>query len=133
MGQIVFAGGILQHILINPADTGGVRAQSRVDPGGQLAADIIKVFQDPGSGPIDIGAVFKDDVDQRDTELGKAAHYLGLGDGQHGGGQRIGDLVLHHKGSLFGEFGGDNDLDIGKIGDGIDGEHVHGVEPPGGD
>jgi hypothetical protein len=119
--------------LIYPPDPGGIRAQSRINSGGQLAAYIIEVFQNPGPGPVNIGTVFKDDVDQRQAELREAAHDLGFGDGQHGGGERIGNLVLHHQGSLFRKFCRDYDLDIGKIRDSVNGKINRGIDAPGGD
>jgi hypothetical protein len=131
--QIVLAGGVLEDVLEDPAHAGGVGAQLGVDPGGEPAPDEVQVFQDPGAGPVNVGAVLKNDVNQGQAEGRIAPHHLGLGHGQHGGGEGVGHLVLHHQGRLLGEFGADDDLNVGKIGDGVHRQVIGGVNPPGGD
>ena len=105
LGQVMLAGGVLHHVLKDPADPGGVGSQGRVDVFGEFAADEVEVLQDPGPGPVDVGAVLEDDVDQGFPEHGVTPHHLGLGHGQHGGGERVGDLVFHHLGGLVGIVG----------------------------
>ncbi len=129
----MFAGGVFQDVFIDPAHPGGVGTQGRVHPRGQFAPDKIQIFQHPGPGPVDVGAVFEDDIDQGQAEQGIAPHRLGLGHGQHGGGQGIGHLVLHHLGGLAGVIGGDDHLDVGEVGDGVHRQFEGGVNAPGGD
>ena len=133
LGQVMFAGGVFQGVFKDPAHPGGVGAQGGVDRRGEFAPDIVEILQHPGPGPVDVGAVFEDDVDQGEAELGIAPHHLGLGHRQHGGGQGIGDLVFDDLGGLLGEFGADDHLDVGEVGDGVHRQIVSGVDAPGGD
>ena len=121
LGEVVFAAGVLEGVFIDPADAGGVRPQARSDPGRELAGGVVEVFQDPGAGPVHIGAVLEDDIDERVTKKGIPPHHLGPGHGQHLGGERVGDLVFHHLRRLSRIGGEDDDLDIGEVRDGVNG------------
>ena len=127
------AGGVFQGVFEDPAHPGGVGAQGRTDLRRQLAPDVVEILQHPGAGPVDVGAVFEDDVDQGEAVLGEAAHHLGLGHRQHGGGQGIGDLVFDDLRGLLGEFGADDHLDVGEVGDGVHRDVVGAVDAPGSD
>ena len=133
LGQVMLAGGVFHHVLKDPAHPGGVGAQGRGDFLGELVADEVEVFQHPGAGPVDVGAVLENDVHQGLGEHGVAPHHLGPGHGQHGGGERVGDLVLHHLGGLAGKVGFDDDLDVGEVGDGVHRQVIGGIDGPGGD
>ena len=109
-----------QHVLINPADPGGIRAERRRDALGQLAGHRIDVLQHARPRPVDVGAVLEDHVDEGGAEEGEAAHDLRLRHRQQRGGQRVGDLVLDHLRGLAREFGVQDDLDVGKIRDGVE-------------
>ncbi len=87
---------LLRHhcILVYPADACRVGTDRRRHPGRQSGGRAIEEFEDPRTRPIDVGAVFKDNVDKGDAEKGEAAYHLRFRDGQHRGGQRIGDLIL---------------------------------------
>ena len=130
LGQVVLAGGVFQGVFEDPAHPGGVGAQGRADLRRQFAPDVVEILQHPGAGPVDVGAVFEDDVDQGEAVLGKAAHHLGLGHRQHGGGQGIGDLVFDDLRGLFGEFGADDHLDVGEVGDGVHRDVIGGSRCP---
>ena len=80
---------------------------------------ILQVLQHAGSGPVQIRAVFEDHVDEGIAEEGVATHHLGAGHRQHGGGDRVGDLLLDHARRLPGEAGTDDDLHVGQVGDGV--------------
>ena len=104
---------------IHPADTGGVRPQARGYPGRQSAGNKIQIFENPRAGPVQIGSVLENDVDEGKTEKRVAPDHLGKGDAQHGRGQRVGDLVFDHLGRLAGVFGVDDHLNIRKIRNGV--------------
>ncbi len=55
-------GFIHQGILIDPPNTGRVGAQSRRDPGRQLAGEFLEIFEHATPRPIQIRPVFEDDV-----------------------------------------------------------------------
>ena len=85
-----------QGVLIDPADAGRVGPERRGDAGGQAAGRGVQVFEDARARPIDVGAVLEDHIDERHAEIREAAHHARLRHGEHGGGERIGDLVLDH-------------------------------------
>jgi hypothetical protein len=60
----------LQGVFVDPADTGGIRTQGGVTPLGQAAGNEIQVFQHTAAGPVKVGAVFENDVDERNAEKG---------------------------------------------------------------
>ena len=89
---------LLRHhrILVDPADAGRVGADRRRHAGRQPRRRAVEEFEHARARPVDVGAVFEDDVDKRDAEEREAAHDFRLRHGQHRGRQRIGDLVLDH-------------------------------------
>ena len=119
----------LEGVFIDPADPGGIGTENRRHPLRQFARDVVEVLEDPGPGPVHVGAVLEDDIDEAAAEKGVAAHHLGAGDREHLGGQRIGDLVLDDLRGLAGVLGEDDDLDIGEVGDGIDRGIPQGIDP----
>ena len=123
----------LQHILINPTHTGCIRANGRCDAGGQPARDIVEGFQHTASGPVKIGSIFKNDVYKGEAEKRVTAHYLGVGHREHGCGQGIGHLILHHLGGLPRILCKNNHLHVGKIRDGVQRSLQQGVGAAGDD
>ena len=124
-GQIMLAGLIDQGIFIHPAHAGRIRPERRGDAGRQSSGHIIQILQHARSRPVHIGAVFKDNIDHRKAEKGVTAHHFGVRHSQHGRGQRIGDLILHHLRRLTGVFGEYNHLHIGEIGNGVERDILH--------
>ena len=108
------------RVLVDPADAGRVRPKLGVTPGRQAPRCRVEVFEHAAARPVRVGAVLEDDVDERDAEEREAAHHLRLRHGQHGRGQRIGDLVLDHLRRLPRVLGVDDDLDIGEVRDGVE-------------
>ena len=106
-------------IFIDPADTCGVRAETWSDTWRKLAGGVIKVFKDSGAGPINICAIFKNDINKRIAEKGIAANHFGVRNSQHLRGQGVGNLVFDYLGCLSWKFSENNNLNIRKIGDGI--------------
>ncbi len=94
LGEIVLPGVIHQGVLINPADTGGIRPQSGRDAGGQRFAHAVEVFEHPRPRPINIRAILEDHVDKRPSEHRQSAHGFHFGRAKKSAGDRIGDLVF---------------------------------------
>ena len=109
-----------EHVLEDPTHPGGVGSELRADIWRQKTRDEAELLQDAAAGPVHVGAVFEDDVDEAAPEHAVAAHDLGFGHGEHGRGQRIGDLVLDDLRGLAGVLGPDDHLNVRKVGDGID-------------
>ena len=105
-----------QGVLVNPADPGGIRPNLRRDALGHTTCRKVQVLQHARTRPVDVGAILKNNVDKGGTKERKPSHHLGLRDRQHGRGQRVSHLVFHHLRCLAGDFGVDDDLHIGQIG-----------------
>ena len=129
--QVVLARAVHQGVVVHPADAGSVRPEAGTHPLRQALARLVQVFQHPRARPVEIGAVLEQHVDIGIAEEGIAAHGGGARHRQHGGGQGIGDLVLHHPWRLAGEGRTDDDLHIGQVGDGIQRHGAHGDDAPG--
>src|SRR3546814_3400578 len=75
----MFARSVYQSILVDPADTCGVRAQSGFGGGGKPTLHLTQVLQHPRTGPIEVGAVLKQDVHVAIPEEGVATDCLRAG------------------------------------------------------
>ena len=115
-------------ILVDPADTGRVRPEAGRHAGGQPPRGSVQIFEHARARPIEVGAVLEDHIDEGDAEEGEAAHDARLRHGEHGGGERIGDLVLHHLRRLARIFGVDDDLHVGEVGDGVERNARDGID-----
>ena len=115
-----------QGVLVNPADPGGIGANLRRDATRHAASGKVQILQHPRTRPVNVGTVFKDDVNKRRTKKRKAAHHFRLRHGQHGCRQWIGHLVFHHLRRLTRVFGINNDLHVRQIGQRVDGRAQHG-------
>jgi hypothetical protein len=123
-----------QHrVLIDPADTRGVRPQLRRDALGQSACSEVEVFEDARTRPVDIGAILKNHIDKRGAEEGEASNHLGFRHREHGRGQRIGDLVLDHLRRLSRHLGVDDHLHVGQVGQSVQRRLEHGMNAGQGD
>ena len=117
-----------QHILIDPADAGRVGAELGRDAGRQVLGGGAQIFEDTRPRPVDVGAVVEDHIDEGHAEEGEAAHDVRLRHGEHGGGERKGDLVLDHLRRLARKLGVDDDLHVGEIGDRVERHLLHGMD-----
>ncbi len=126
---VALPGLVDQGVLVDPAHAGGVGAQRRVHPLGQGALHRVEVFQDAGAGPVDVGPVLENDVDERPPEHRLAAHELHLRRGEEAAGDRVGDLVLHQRRAASGPVGVDDDLDVGEVGDRVQGGMADRADP----
>ena len=116
----MFSAAIHQRILKYPAHARGIRTNFRAHAGRQLALNLVQILQHARTGPVQIGAVFKNDVHVRIAKLRKTAHGLCAGNRQHGGSQWIGDLIFNNLRGLAGIAGFDNHLNVREVGQGID-------------
>ena len=107
------------NVLIDPANAGRVGTDAGRDARGQPSRGGTEIFEHARARPIEVGAVLEDHIDEGDAEKGEAAHHPRLRHGQHGGGQRIGDLVLDHLRGLSRILRIDDDLHVGEVGDRI--------------
>jgi hypothetical protein len=131
LGQIPLAAPVHQGVAEHPADPGGIRSQAGNGPLRELAGDLAEILQHAGAGPVEVCAIGEQHVDVGVAEQAVAAHRDRPRHRQQGGGEGIGDLVLHHPRRLPREAGADDDLDIGQVGDGIQGRLAQGLEAPG--
>ena len=127
LGQTPLAGLIHQDILVDPAQTGGVRAQFGLDPGRKVGKDARKVFQGPGPRPVDVRPVLEDHIDIGVAEVGEAPDRLDLRGAQHGRDDGVGHLVFHDVRAAV-PAGKNDDLGIAQVRDGVQGHMLHG--PP---
>ena len=116
------------HILVDPADAGGVGTDARRDACRQPLRGGAQIFEHARARPIEVGAVLEDHIDEGDAEEGEAAHDARLRHGQHRRGQRIGDLVLDHLRRLARILGVDDDLNVGEVGDGVERHARDGID-----
>ena len=119
----------VDHIFEGPADAGGVRSQGGRHAAGKPIRHIVEILQDPAAGPVHVGAVFEDDVDERVAEERIAAHGFRKGHPQHGRRERIRDLVFDDLRGLARIFGEDDHLHVAQVGDGVYGRAEHCIDP----
>ena len=127
--RVMFLGD--DRVLVDPADAGRVRPEARRHARRQAARCRVEVFEHAAAGPVGVGAVLEDHVDERHAEEREAAHDLRLGHRQHRRGQRIGDLVLDDLRRLPRIVGVDDDLHVGEVGDGVERQRAQGIEAGG--
>jgi hypothetical protein len=111
----MFARAVYQSILVDPADTRGVRPQGGFGGGGKPTLHLTQVLQHPRTGPIEVCAVLEQDVHVAIPEEGVAADRLRAGDRQHGRRQWVGDLILDDLRGLPWVWRADDDLNVGKV------------------
>jgi hypothetical protein len=109
-----------QRILVNPADAGRIGSERRRHPVRKAARGGVEIFEHARTRPINVGAVFEDHVNEGNPEVGEAAHYAGFRHREHGGCERVSDLILDHLRRLSRIFGVDDHLGVGEVGDRIE-------------
>ena len=108
------------RILVDPAHPRCIRTKGWCHPIGQASRSSVEVFQHARPRPVRVNAVLEDDVDKRNAEERKAPHHAGSRHRQHGRGQRISDLVLHHLRGLARVVGQHDHLHVRQIGNSVD-------------
>ncbi len=126
----MLATAVHQGVGIHPANAGCIRPQLWFGGIGQLPGHLAQVLQYPGTGPVQVGVVIENHVNKRITEEGKTPNGLGPRHRQHGGGEGVGHLVLHHLWRLAGIGGLDDHLHIRQVRDGVNGCFFDGIQSP---
>jgi len=124
--QVLPAGFIDEGVLVNPTQAVGIGSNLRFGPGREDGAGAGEEFADPGAGPVQIRAFLEDDVEERAAVDGFPANRLDLGGAEELRLERESDLVLHQISGPPGPFRDHDDLGVGKIRQGIEGNGPHG-------
>ena len=107
-------------ILVDPADTAGVRSKRRRHAFRQTFGREVQIFEHAAACPIEVSAVLEDDIDERDAEIRKSAHDLGARHRQQRRAEGIGHLILDHLRCLAGILGVDDHLRVREVGERIE-------------
>jgi hypothetical protein len=104
-----------QGILKDPARARCIRPDSWMNVGGQTTADLLEVFDDPRTCPIQVGAVFKDDIHIRIAEHRLSTNGLHVRSRKKAGHDGVGDLVFDNVRKLTSPACVDDHLDVGDV------------------
>ena len=129
--QVLSAGLVLEVVLVDPAQAGGVWAEACDHPLREQVAEGIQPLQDPGAGEVDVDLVLEDHRQEGEAEHGAGAYRLDPGQSLQGHRQGVGDLVLHLLGRAARPVRVDDDLVLREVRDGIDGDALEGEQAPG--
>ena len=128
--QRVLPGLVDEGVFEDPADAGRIGAQGRRDAVGELPLGGVEVLEDAASGPVEVGAVFEDDVHERHAEHRLAPHRLHLWRREQRRHDRVGDLVLDQIRAAAHPLGPHDDLGVGQVGDRIEPGVAQREHPP---
>src|SRR5207302_7498158 len=81
---------------------------------------LLDVFEDAGTRPVEVGAVFEDDEDVGIAEHGLSANRLYVGGGEKRGDDRVGDLIFDDVWWLAFPGNVDDYLNVGNIGERVE-------------
>ncbi len=115
-------------VLVNPADARRIGAKGRRHACGKSLRRRIQIFEHARAGPVDIRAVFEDNVDERHAEEREPAHDFRSRHRQHRCRQRIGDLVLDDLRRLPRKLRIDDDLRIREVRNRVERQGAHGPD-----
>ena len=118
-----------EHVLVDPAHARGVGPERGVHARRQAVGHVAQVLQHAAAGPVEVRAVLEDDVHEAEPEETVAADRLCVGHREHGRGQGVGHLVLHHLGRLAGILGQDDHLHVREVRDGVERDLHQGHSP----
>ncbi|MNM52676.1 hypothetical protein D3C81_637610 [compost metagenome] len=128
--QVVSTTAIHQCVLVDPAHSRRIRPQRRLGAGRQPALYLAQVLQHPRASPVQVRAVFEQHVNEAVAEEGVTTHGSGARHREHGGGQRIGHLILDNLRRLSCIRGADDHLHIREIWQCINGGSLHRPDTP---
>ena len=118
VGQTVRAAFVHKGILVYPPDSGGIGPDFGLNLRRQRGNYFAEIFEHTAARPINIRAVFEDDVDVGKTEIGIAADCLYFWRPEQSRRDRIRHLVFDDiRGPV--PTGVDNDLRIREVGDSV--------------
>ncbi len=124
-GEVVAPRAVDEGVLVDPADARGVGADARRDVGRQPVARRRELLEHARAGPLEVGALFEDHVDEGHPEHGLRAHVGHLREPEEGRHQGVGHLVFDHRGGAAHPLGVDDHLRVGEVGDGVEADALH--------
>lgn len=127
LGEVMGARGVHEGVLVNPANGRRVLCRFHFHPTGETGQNVAQGFDNPGAGPVDVRAVFKDEVYERIAEVGKSPDISDPGHSQQGLDDGVRHLVFHDVGAAV-PPGINDDLGVGKVGYGVESDILHGIE-----
>ena len=127
----MFSGAIDQRVLVDPADASRIRTECWRYTVRQSSGHLTQVFENPGTRPVKVRAILKNDVNEGIAKKRVATYCYRFGYRQHCRRQRIGHLVLDHLRGLSRKRRLDDDLNIRKVRQRIDRCLADGVHAPG--
>ena len=110
----------LEGVHERPTHARGVGSEGWRDPRRQLPGNIVQVFEDAASRPVQVGAVFEDDVYERKAEKRISPNDLRERRRKQLRRQGVRHLVFDDARRLARILRVDDDLDIGQVGDGVE-------------
>ena len=110
----------LQGVHEGPADAGRVRAQRRGHAVRKLTRGLAERLHDPAAGPVDVGAVLEEHVDERVAEERVAAHVGRERHRQHPDREGVGDLIFDDARGLARILGVEHHLNVRQVGNGVE-------------
>ena len=124
-GAVGFAGGggfRLDGEHENLAEAGGEGAHRGIEAGRELCTQRLETLGDELAGEVNVRAVFEDDGDLGETVAGEGARVVEFGQAGHRGLDGEGHALFGFERRVAGGLGVDLDLDVGDVGDGVDGQ-----------
>ncbi len=118
--QVVVTTAVDQCVLVDPADAGGIRTERRLGTTRQPTLHLTQILQHPRTRPVQVGAVLEQHVDIAVAEERVTANGFRTRHREHGGGQRIGHLILDNLRRLPWIRRADDHLHVGQVRQGID-------------
>src|SRR6267143_7310128 len=108
----MFAALVDERVLVNPTNASGVRSDDRIDTFWQGTSHRVQIFDYSRPGPINVGTILKDDVNERFTEHRFAANKFDLRRRDKLRRDGIGDLIFNQVRRTPFPIGVDNDLNV---------------------
>jgi hypothetical protein len=118
--QVPGAAAVDERVLVDPAHAGRVGAEGRIGACRQTALYLIEIFHDTRPGPVRIGLVVEQDVDEGVAEERITAHGLCARDAQHRRRQWIGDEILDDLRRLARKWRAHDHLRVREVGEGVE-------------
>src|SRR6266849_9338366 len=119
IGEALLVIVIDEHIFIDPAGSGRVRADGRMNVCGKPTRDRLQILHNPRTSPINVRPVFEDNKDVRVIEHGLCAYRLHLRRSQEGSDNGVGDLIFDDVGWFAFPVGVNDHLHVGNIRQGV--------------
>ena len=115
LSEIELPGRVLQDVLVDPADAGGVGTEHRGGVWRQQPLRPPHLLEHPRARPVEIGSVHEDDVDEAHPEHRVAADGLDVGRALEGAHQGVGDLIFDQVRAAPHPVGEHDDLRVRQV------------------